>query len=274
MHESSLTINPAVSTIATGAAIGMVAGSLAAPEKYPLKKLLILDSDTFSGLFPKKKMNAVQLNALEKIKDASKEYLSSGKKEQKNVRAAAREWYKKFKAIPIDETLAQNVINKKNYLKQVAEDNNIVLIRQYYTRTRELLLQDLDNQFMQEYFKNIKKQLNIAKKNLKQPIEEYRNILKEAYQVRVKNLKLLPNRGIEVKQAFEKLQKALAAKRTVTANALYEIVNRYDLKKAYKSVSKFLPKARTRAAVNGSLLLSTLTALGIIFFNPSPHSSK
>ena len=49
---------------------------------------------------------------------------------------------------------------------------------------------------------------------------------------------------------------------------------RAELKKAYKSVTKFLPKARTRAAVNGALLLSTLTALGIVFFNPSPHSSK
>lgn len=274
MTKSSLSINPAVSTVATGGAIGMLAGCLAAPEKYPLKKLLILDSDSFSQLFPRKKMNALQLNAMEKIKLASKEYFSSGKEEQQNVRNAAREWYKKFRAIPVDETLAQNVINKKNYVKKVAEDNNIGLIRQYYTRTRELLLQDLDNSFMRKYFNKIKKQLKIAKKNLKQPIEEYRKILKEAYDTRIKNLKHLPNRGVEVKLAFENLQKALAVKRTITANKLYEIVNRAELKKAYKSVTKFLPKARTRAAVNGALLLSTLTALGIVFFNPSPHSSK
>lgn len=274
MDKSSLTINPAVTPVATGGAIGMLAGCIAAPEKYPLKKLLVADSDTFDELFPKKKMNALQLNSLEKLKQAAKEYLKSGKEERENVKLAAIEFNKKFKAIPINETLSQNLLNKKNYLKQVAEDNNFVLIRQYYTRTRELLLQDLDNSFMREYYNKIKEQLKLAKNNLKQPIEDYRNIVRETYTARLKNMKNLPNHGIEVKQAFEEMQKALAVKRTVNANKLYELVNRTELTKAYKSVMKFLPKARTRAAANGAILLSTLTALGIIFFNPSPHSKS
>ena len=120
----------------------------------------------------------------------------------------------------------------------------------------------------------MKKQLQVATANLKEPIEDYKKVVREAYRQRVKNLKLLPNRGVEVKQSFENLKKAYAAKRTVSANKLFEIVNRFELKKAYKTVSKFLPKARTRAALNGALLLSTLTAMGIIFFNPSPQHKK
>ncbi len=274
MRESSLTINPAVSKIATGGAIGMCVGYIAAPERYSLKKLLTLDKDTFSTIFPKKKMNTAELNALEQIKNAAKEFVTSGRPEQEKVRAAAKEWYKKFKAVPIDETLAQNLINKKQFLRQVAEDNNLILIKKYYTLARELLLEDLDNKFMHEYFNKMKKQLKIATENLKTPIEEYKKVVREAYTQRVKNLKLLPNRGVDVKQSFEKLKKAYAAKRTVSANKLYEIVNRSDIKKAYKNISKFLPKARTRAALNGALLLSTLTAMGIIFFNPSPRHGK
>ena len=120
----------------------------------------------------------------------------------------------------------------------------------------------------------MKKQLRIATDNLKEPIEEYKKVVREAYRQRVKNLKLLPNRGVDVKQSFENLKKAYAAKRTVSANKLFEIINRLELKKAYKTIAKFLPKARTRTALNGALLLSTLTAMGIIFFNPSPQHSK
>ncbi len=274
MKESSLTIHPAAAKIATGAAIGMCVGYAAAPGQYSLKKLLTLDNDTFSKLFPKKKMNADEIKALDTIKKASKEFLASGRPEQEKVKTAAKEWYKKFKAVPIDETLKQNLINKKQFLHKVAEDNNIILIRKYYTLARELLLEDLDNKFMHEYFSKMKKQLQVATANLKEPIEDYKKVVREAYRQRVKNLKLLPNRGVEVKQSFENLKKAYAAKRTVSANKLFEIVNRFELKKAYKTVSKFLPKARTRAALNGALLLSTLTAMGIIFFNPSPQHKK
>lgn len=274
MNKSTLSVNPAVSTIATGAAIGMCTGFLSAPDKYPLKKLLTMDSDTFTSLFPQKKMNILQLDALDKIKKASAEYLTSGKSEKEDVKKAAINWHKKFKAIPIDDTLAQNIINKKNYLQKVAEDNNFVLIRKYYTQTRELLLQDLDNQFMRDYFHKIEKQYKIATNNLKNPIKEYRDLINKAYNERVSRLKEMPNRGIEVKTAFEELKKVLAKKRTISANKLYEITNRQELKKAYKTISGFLPKARTRAAVNGALLLSTLTAFGIIFFNPSPHGKK
>lgn len=274
MKDSSLSINPAVSTIATGAAIGMCTGFVSAPDKYPLKKLLTMDSDTFTSLFPQKKMNILQLDAMQKIQKATEEYLASGKTEKDAVKNAARNWRAKFKAIPIDETLAQNIINKKNYLQKVAEDNNFVLIRKYYTQTRELLLQDLDNQFMREYFHKIEEQYKIAKNNLKNPIKEYRALINQAYDERVRRLKEMPNRGIEIKTAFEDLKKVLAKKRTISANKLYEITNRPELKKAYKTISGFLPKARTRAAINGALLLSTLTAFGIIFFNPSPHSKK
>lgn len=274
MQESSLTINPAVSKIATGGAIGMLAGYIAAPERYSLKKLLTLDSDSFEKVFPKKKMNAAELNSMEKIKQASKEFLSADNPAQKKVKEAAQEWYKKFKAIPIDETLDQNIKNKKQFLRNVAEDNNIVLIKKYYTLARELLLEDLDNKFMLEYFQKMKKQLKIATENLKKPAEEYRKVVKEAYNQRVKNLTLLPNRGADVKESFAKLKKAFAQKRTLSANRLYEMINRPELKKAYRTITKYLPKARARAALNGALLLSTLTAMGIIFFNPSPQSSK
>ena len=151
MKESSLTIHPAAAKIATGAAIGMCVGYAAAPGQYSLKKLLTLDNDTFSKLFPKKKMNADEIKALDTIKKASKEFLASGRPEQEKVKTAAKEWYKKFKAVPIDETLKQNLINKKQFLHKVAEDNNIILIRKYYTLARELLLEDLDNKFMHEY---------------------------------------------------------------------------------------------------------------------------
>ncbi len=277
MQDSSLTINSAVKSIATGGAIGMCVGCLAAPEKYSLKKLLVQTPDSFTSILPHyvtKKMNAVEKNSLEQIKKAAADYLNSGKAEQKPVKAAAISWAKKFNAIPIDETLAQNVINKKNYLKKVAENNNFVAIRMQLKQARELVLDDLDNKFMQEYFERVKEQFNIAKQNLKKPIEEYRNIVKEAREQRLKNMKNLPNGGIDVKLAYENLQKAVAAKRTKSANKLYELTSDSSLKTNYKNISRFLPKARSRAALQGALLLSTLTAIGVFFFNPSPRNSK
>lgn len=276
MQESSLTISPAAKKIATGGAIGMCAGMLAAPEKYSLKRLLVQDKDSFKRIFTPqitKKMNAVEKNAITEIQNAAGQFLKSGSAEQKNVKPAAVAWAQEFKSIPIDETLAKNVENKKNYLKKVADNNNFVAIKLQLAKAKELLLEDLDNKFMREYYCRIKEQFNIAQKNLQKPIEEYRTVAREAYEERLKNLKKMPNRGIEIKQAFEKLKKAVAVKRTVTANKLYELTNNTSLKNNYKSISRFLPKARTRAAFQGALLLSTLTATGLIFFNPSPRKS-
>ena len=277
MSESTLTISPVVKKIATGGAIGMCAGLLAAPEKYSLKRLLVQDSRSFSKIFTPsvtKKMNAVELNSIKEISKASDEFIKSGSSEHANVKAAAVDWAAKFKAIQIDELLEQNVINKKNYLKNVAENNNYAAIRNQYTQARELLLEDKDNKFMREYFFKVKEQFRIAKNNLKQPIEDYRAVSKLAHEQRLKNLKAKPTQCQEVKLAYEKMQKALAAKRTLTSNKLYELINQTTLNKHYKTISKFLPKARTRAAIQGALILSTLTAMGIIFFNPSPPNNN
>lgn len=274
MAQSSLTISPAAKTVATGAALGMCAGFIGAPQKYSLKKLLVQNSDSFDRIFSApvtKKMNALELNAVNEIKKASSFYLSSGGSEHNTVREAAMDWAKKFNSIPIDETLTQEIKNKKSYLKQVAENNNFALIRNQLTEARELLEADKDNSAMREYLAKIKQQYKIAKENLKQPIADYRKVVKQAYEQRVRNMKQMPGRGIEIKQAYEKMKNALAAERTVKTNKLYEIINQADLKKNYKSVSKFLPKARARAATNGALILATLTAFGVIFFNPSPR---
>lgn len=275
MAQSSLTISPAAKTVATGAAVGMCAGFIGAPEKYSLKRLLVQDSDSFERIFSApvtKKMNALERNAVGEIKKASSAYLSSGGSTHQNVRETAVEWARKFKSIPIDETLAQNLQNKKNYLEKVAEDNNFAAIRNQFTKATELLEADKDNSAMREYLAKVKQQYKIAKENLKQPIADYQKVVKQAYEQRVQNMKLMPGRGIEIKQAYEKMKNALAEERTVKTNKLYEMINQADLKKNYKSVSKFLPKARARAAANGALILGTLTAFGIIFFNPSPRN--
>lgn len=277
MQESSLTISPVTKKIATGAAIGMCAGILAAPEKYSLKRLLVQDSDTFSKIFTPsvtKNMNAAETNALDEIKKASSEILSAGNSEKINVKNAAVDWAAKFKGVAIDEVLAQNVLNKKNYLKKIADETDFVAKRKDYTQARELLLQDLDNKFMRKYYYEAKEEFKAAKRKLKQPIQEYRDLVKEAYTQRVRNLNKHQTKGIEVKTAYEKLQKAIAAKRTLTSNKLFEMINQGDLKKNYKAISRFLPKARTRAAIQGALILSTLTAMGIIFFNPSPPNNN
>lgn len=274
MQDSTLTINSAVKPIATGGAIGMCAGFLAAPEKYSLKKLLVQTPDSFTRIFPAyvtKKMNALEKNSLEQIKKSAGDFLSSGKPEQKPVKTAAINWAKKFNAIPIDETLAQNLINKKNYLKKVVENNNFIAIRMQFSQAKDLLMEDIDNKFMKEYYERVKKQFKIAKQNIKKPVEEYRNIVKEVREQRIKNMKNLPNKGIDIKLAYEDLQKAVALKRTKSANKLYELTSNSGLKKNYKNISRFLPKARTRAALQGAMLLSTLTAIGVFIFNPSPR---
>lgn len=58
-------------------------------------------------------MNALQLNSLEKLKQAAKEYLKSGKEERENVKLAAIEFNKNLKPSQLTKLLVRIYLIKK-----------------------------------------------------------------------------------------------------------------------------------------------------------------
>lgn len=274
MDNNSLCINP-VSKVGTGAFIGLCLGTLAKPQRYSLKRILSQTPQYFEDTFNKKvlqKMNEDEIKALNTIKDASLELRKSGSSEDRKIKSAAKKWYKKFISIDVDSSLEQRLKNKKEFLQKAIRESNFIEINKRFIDTNQKLSETPDNTILQEELVSLSKQKKQIKKSLEFPVFEYREAVAAVRKDRMKRMQALPNSGLEVKTLYHKMQDAIAKKFTITSNKLYELTNTPLLKESYGKIKSFLPEFRLSNALKGAAAVGTLTAIGLIFFNPSTRN--
>lgn len=271
MDNNSLCVNNA-SKIAAGSFIGLCAGTLAAPKRYSLKKLITLKRDVFEKTFNTSvtgHMNNDEKNALEYLKNARNEFNQSGKAVDKDLRTAAVNWRVKFNSIEPDPTLKQRLENKKSFLQKAVGESKITDINKRLKAAEKLFLEYPENNALKREIIDLTTQRNDVQRILKFPVREYREAFEAVTNDRIKRMNSLPNSGFEVKKVYNNMREFLAQKRTLMSNKLYELTTNPLMKESYSKIKSFLPASRIGNALKGAALFGTLTALGLVFFNPS-----
>ena len=274
MENNSLCISPA-SKIGTGAFIGLCVGTLGKPKKYSLKRILTKSPQYFDETFNSKVLQVMsedEIKSLNLLKDAGKEYRESGRSQDKKIKSAAKKWHKKFVSISVDPALEQHLANKKEFLQKAIEETDFININRRFSDTSKKLAETPDNRILQDELISLTKQKKQIKKTLEFPIYEYREAVAAVRKDRMKRMKALPNSGLEVKTLYHNMQDAIAKKFTITSNKLYELANTPLLKESYNKIKSFLPEFRLGNALRGAAAFGTLTAIGLIFFNPSTRN--
>lgn len=271
MDNSSLCVSP-VSKITAGAFIGLCGGALITPQRDSLKRILVQNPDYFEKIFTPSvmtRMSDEEIGALSILKGSSTIFRKSGCSQNNAIRNAAKEWYNRFNAIEVDEVLSQRLKNKKTFLQKAIYESGIININRRLGIVDKAFMDAPDNLVMRDEIIELGKNQKKAHSTLKYPLFEYREALNSVKKDRLQRMKSLPNSGLEVRKLFEKMESEVAKKRTIMSNKLYELTNTPLLKESYAKIKRFLPESRMPKALKGAAFLGTLTAIWLIFFNPS-----
>lgn len=275
MESNSLCVSP-VSKIGTGAFIGLCMGTLAQPKRDSLRRMLVQKPGYFDETFNDKVLRLLdneELAALENIKKGSIELQKAGFTENRKIRSAAKKWHKKFVSIKVDPAIEQRLINKKEFLKKAVQETDFINLNRLYMKTKSKLAEMPDNiEIRDEFVELAGKRKHVIEDILEFPIKEYREAVSAVKTDRLIKMKSLPNSGLAVKSLYRKMQEAISKKHTIVSNKLYELANTPLLKESYGKIHKFLPESRLGNALKGAATLGTLTAIGLVFFNPSTRN--
>lgn len=271
MDNNSLCVNSA-SKISAGAFIGLCAGTLAAPKRMSIKTILAQRQEKFDETFNPsliKHMNEEQKQAFEVLKSGRNEFKKSGSSLDKTIKTAAKQWKEKFISIEVDPSLTQRLENKKEFLQKAIKETNIIDVNKRLNSAKKLFTEYSGSSTLKDDLVNLVQQKKGIRKTLEFPIEQYREAISAVNKDRMKRILSLPNSGFEVKKYYKKMENAIAEKRTLMSNKLYELTNNPMMKESYNKIKCFLPESRIRNAVKGAAIFGTLTAIWLIFFNPS-----
>lgn len=272
MSENSLLISPAIEPFA-GGVIGLGLGYTMAPRKYSLKRMLILQQKKLSQIYTDsvvKQMNPKERKALDAILKARDEYKSSKLSNGAEIKQTAQAWYSKFKKVDVPENITENVNKTRLALQEAVKQENFVKLNKQYREAKAALKKAPEDETLKKALAVANEALAAAKVRLSAKIEHYSNAVKNLYNERLYNIKSNPTKWVDVKEAYNNLLIALAKRRTFASNKLFELTNDKSLIKSYNTIKDFLPKARTKSALTGGLILGGITTLLAARFSPSP----
>lgn len=272
MSENSLLISPAIEPFA-GGVIGLGLGYTMAPRKYSLNRMLILQQKKLSKIYTDsvvKQMNPKERKALDAIMKARDEYKSAKLSNGAEIKQAAQTWYSKFKKVEVPENIMENFNKTRKSLQEAVKQENYVTLNKQYREAKAALKKAPEDEALKKALTAANEALAAAKVRLAAKVEHYSNAVKNLYNERLYNIKSHPTKWIDVKEAYNKLLIALAKRRTFASNKLFELTNDKSLIKSYNTIKDFLPKARTKSALTGGLILGGITTLLAARFSPSP----
>ncbi len=272
MSENSLLISPAIEPFA-GGVIGLGLGYTMAPRKYSLNRMLILQQKKLSKIYTDsvvKQMNPKERKALDAIMKARDEYKSAKLSNGAEIKQAAQTWYSKFKKVEVPENIMENFNKTRKSLQEAVKQENYVTLNKQYREAKAALKKAPEDEALKKALTVANEALAAAKVRLAAKVEHYSNAVKNLYNERLYNIKSHPTKWIDVKEAYNKLLIALAKRRTFASNKLFELTNDKSLIKSYNTIKDFLPKARTKSALTGGLILGGITTLLAARFSPSP----
>lgn len=271
MSENSLLVGPAIEPFA-GGVIGLGLGYTMAPRKYSLKKMLIMNQKKLSEIYSDdvvKQMNSKERQALDKILKAKEIYRSTRTENAQEIKRAARLWHDEFTKVEVPKNLEDTLKESKTKLQEAIKKENYVALNQKFRQAKEALKKAPDNENNRQILTAANEALAAAKVRISAKIEHYSNAVKNLYNERLYNIKSNPAKWADVKEAYNKFLIALAKRRTIASNKLFELSNDKSLIKSYNTIKSFLPKARTKSALTGGLILGGITTLVAARLNPS-----
>lgn len=262
MSERSLSVNPVIEPCA-GGVIGLDIGYSMAPRKYSLQRLIILKNDQFEKLYPKElvnNMNEKEVQALQAIQNARREYRAARKVLTDDIKTSARTWKNLFSKVEIPEQMRQAYKANRLNLRDAINETDYTKLNQEYRKAKAALKNAPEDT-------NLSKALTIANKNLAKAkliisskIDMYKKSVANISHTRLQEVKNKPTKYADVREAYHNLIKALSQKRTTISNKLFNLTKDKNIMESYEVLSTYLPKARTRAAALGALITGLTTS--------------
>ncbi len=271
MSENSLLISPAIEPFA-GGVIGLGIGYTMAPRKYSLKRLLIMNPKRMSQIYTDnviKQMSTAERKALSAIMTAKDEYKASKRQNAAEIKKTAKTWHDEFKKVEVPAELKENFKQTRLALQDAIQKENFINLNKQYRKAKANLKKAPENEELKKALTAANEALASARVRISAKIEHYSNAAKNLYNERLYNIKSNPAKWTKVKEAYNNLLIAIAKRRTFASNRLFELSNNKDLIKSYNLIKDFLPKARTKAALTGGLVLGGITTLLAAYFSPS-----
>ncbi len=272
MSEKSLSVNPVIEPFA-GAVAGLGLGYAMAPRKYSLKRMLIMKPERLTQIYTKDviaNMKPNQQKALENILSAKKEYAVSRRQNFDEIKKTAKIWHDEFKKVDVPQNLTENYENARRTLQEAIEQEDYIKLNKKFREAKKALEKSPEDTKLKQALATANEQLAKAKTKLAAKIEVYSNTVKNIYNERLYNIKSKPAKWTKVKEAYNDFLVAIAKRRTLASNKLFELSNNKNLIKSYNAIKSFLPKARTKSALTGAVLLGGFTTLLAAYLNPSP----
>lgn len=269
MSESSLSISPVVEPFA-GGVLGLGLGYSMAPRKYPLKRLLIMKREKLNQIYTPdiiRQMSKKEKSALEAILSAKDEYRASRLQNRDDIKRTAVAWQNKFREIEIPATLREHLTVTKNSLTEAVQKENFITLNKQYRTAKKAAQNAPENTTLQKALMAANEALSAVKIRLAGKIENYKNTVRNIHNERLYAIRSNPNRWTEAKEAYKEFLAATARQRTILSNKLFELSNNKDLLKSYNIIKEYLPKARTKAALTGGILVGGITSLIVTRFS-------
>jgi hypothetical protein len=273
MSERSLSVSSVVEPCAAGF-IGLGLGYSVAPRKYSLKRLLLLKEDRFDKIYTQDlqtNLSPREQNALQELRQARQTYRASRKTYADKVKSTAVNWMEKFKQVDVPESLTEAYKTNRENLKVAIAETNYVELNKNYRAAKKALAKSPDDENLKAALTEANTELARGKALIGSKIELYKDSVANIRNERLAKIKNQPVKYTDVKEAYHEFLGALAKRRTAVSNKLFELINDKKLVKDYEILRQFLPKARTKSALSGGLIMAGITTLILKSINKS-HS--
>lgn len=273
MGTDSVTISPAAAG-AGSAVLGIGAGYVFAPHKYSLERLLMQDDSSFARNFSDEKMKHATVKekaSVVNLNKAAKVYMDSGDKIlREEVKPNAKLWNEMVKKVNVDDKFIKEVqIRKEAYLDAIQSTKYRELRKNLQIAQENVMKNPKDMKYNLE-LKAAAQDFAKAQIAMEPSTKQYREARMSFRSAREGAVLKLPDKGRKISAQWEKVRRAMSDRANLMYEKLATLTKDKNLNNDYSLIKKYIPKARTSAALLGGILAGTVGVIaGVYAFNKS-----
>lgn len=273
MGTDSVTISPAAAG-AGSAVLGIGAGYVFAPHKYSLERLLMQDDSSFAKNFSDEKMKHATVKekaSVVNLNKAAKVYMDSGDKIlREEVKPNAKLWNEMVKKVNVDDKFIKEVqIRKEAYLDAIQSTKYRELRKNLQIAQENVMKNPKDMKYNLE-LKAAAQDFAKAQIAMEPSTKQYREARMSFRSAREGAVLKLPDKGRKISAQWEKVRRAMSDRANLMYEKLATLTKDKNLNNDYSLIKKYIPKARTSAALLGGIIAGTVGVIaGVYAFNKS-----
>lgn len=273
MGTDSVTISPAAAG-AGSAVLGIGAGYVFAPHKYSLERLLMQDDSSFARNFSDEKMKHATVKekaSVVNLNKAAKVYMDSGDKIlREEVKPNAKLWNEMVKKVNVDDKFIKEVqIRKEAYLDAIQSTKYRELRKNLQIAQENVMKNPKDMKYNLE-LKAAAQDFAKAQIAMEPSTKQYREARMSFRSAREGAVLKLPDKGRKISAQWEKVRRAMSDRANLMYEKLATLTKDKNLNNDYSLIKKYIPKARTSAALLGGIIAGTVGVIaGVYAFNKS-----